>query len=245
VPAPFVLVDESLDGLGPGDPVSLPDDEIRHLVTVLRLRDGAPLEVADGRGLHADGLLAEGTATLTASPSRQERATPSLEVLQALPKGRKIDEVVRVLTELGVDAVTLVAGERSVSRPAADRVGALRERLAAVARAAAQQSRRAHLPVIHGPVETTAITASEGRALLLADPPPADGVRSFAAAAADVRRAAAVAVLIGPEGGFSPAEIDHLCAQGAIRVGMGPVVLRTEHAGAAAVAALSALLGRW
>jgi 16S rRNA (uracil1498-N3)-methyltransferase len=240
---PFVLVEQPLDGIAPGSEVVLPADEVHHLAAVLRLRPGAALEIADGSGRRGPATFTGTAARLDGVPVSEPPATPVIEVLQGLPKGRKIDDIVRVLTELDVDVVTLVAAERSISRPPAARFAALHERLAAVGRAAAQQARRPRLPEIRGPIATPNIVAIPGRVLLVAD--PNGDARPLAAVAAELETVAVVGVLIGPEGGWSEPEIEHLRGQGARPVRLGRTVLRTEHAGAPAAAVLAAVLGRW
>ncbi len=111
---PFVHVAADLAAAGPGDAVPLGEDEAHHLTRVLRLRTGAEVEVADGRGRQAVGVLDAGVVVLTAAPVATPRPRPELVLAQALPKGRKLDEVVRLATELGVDRVVPVVAARSV-----------------------------------------------------------------------------------------------------------------------------------
>jgi 16S rRNA (uracil1498-N3)-methyltransferase len=243
---PFVHLAADLADAGPGDAVALGVDETHHLTRVLRLRGGAEVEVADGRGRRVLAVLGAGQVVLTADPVRTPQPRPELVLAQALPKGRKLDEVVRVATELGVDRLVPVATARSVVTLTGDRAERAAERWRAVGRAAAEQSRRPFLPRVDAPVEVatlpTVATLAEGGVLLVAAPgaPPLPElvVPSWA-------RGGPVTVAIGPEGGFTEDEVAALVAAGAQAVGLGPTVLRTEHAGAAALAVLAALLGRW
>jgi 16S rRNA (uracil1498-N3)-methyltransferase len=242
---PYVHLDAPLADVGPDGAVPLTPPEHHHLTRVLRLRDGAPVEVADGAGSAAPAVLAGDAVRLTGPPVHRPPRRPHLIVAQALGKGRKLDEVVRVVTELGVDEVVPVAAERSVTRLDQRKAASALERWRAVARAASEQARRPTRPRITAPVGTDELAARDG-VLLLAHP----GGTPLPVVVADLAdrdqdEVAAVTVAVGPEGGFSDAEVAACLAAGARSVGLGPTVLRTEHAAAAACAVLAAGLGRW
>jgi 16S rRNA (uracil1498-N3)-methyltransferase len=240
--APFVHLDERLDAVRAGDTVVLPADAVHHLDRVLRLRPGAEVVVADGHGSQASGTLDEGRVLLTRDPRHDPPPEPVLTVAQGLAKGRKVDEVVRQVTELGVDRIVPVAADRSVVQLTGDRAARAVARWDAVARAASEQARRPRRPTVAAVTPTRQLPelAAPGR-LLVAHP---DGGRSLVDAARDAGRLA-VTVAVGPEGGWSDDEVAALAAAGAEVVGLGPSVLRTEHAAPAAVAVLAAVTGRW
>ncbi len=237
---PFVQVAAALDALAVGDAVPLSTDERHHLRRVLRLPDGAAVEVADGRGTHAAAELHETTLRVTGEVRTTPVARPELWVAQALPKGRRADEVIRQVTELGADGVAVVAAQRSVARLNGDRAIRARGRWEAVARAACEQARRPRRPVILGPLPAAELPTLAGT-LLVAHPgaPPLPTV--LGAVTSDER----VTIAIGPEGGWADAELTALETSGAHLVGLGPTVLRTEHAAAAALAVVAAGVGRW
>ncbi|MEX2324545.1 MAG: RsmE family RNA methyltransferase [Nitriliruptoraceae bacterium] len=237
---PYVIVAAPLSKQPAGGKVELSSAERHHLGTVLRLRDGAELHLCDGRGAHAVGQFGQGHVVLTEAATVDPEPDPAVDVLQSVPKGRKFDDIVRVLTELGVDGITLLAASHTVGKVDALRSERMLERASAVVHAAAQQSRRSRLPRIDGPVTSTDVRVDPGTTLLVTQPgaprlstqlPDDVGVR--------------VAVAVGPEGGWSAHELDHFAAVGGRLVGMGDSVLRTEHAAAAAVAVISAAIGRW
>jgi 16S rRNA (uracil1498-N3)-methyltransferase len=246
---PFVHLDVDLGRAEVGQHLALPAPERHHLTRVLRLGPGARIELADGRGATAQAVILDGGVEIASPVHREARRTPRLSVAQALPKGRKLDEVVRQVTELGADEVVPVQAERSVARPPSERVGKLRTRARSVARAAAEQSRSPWRTSVAPLTDTTSLAA------LVADatPPGARGallVAHLDAPALPVVLASlapldAVTIAIGPEGGWSDAEVAALRADGAVVVGLGGTVLRTEHAGAAALAVAGAVLGRW
>ncbi len=242
MPAPLVVVDASLDARVAGDRVDLPDTEVHHLRRVLRRTDGSELVVTDGVGRWAPAVLDMSVAMLTSDPVADPASGPRLHVVQAIGRGRRLDDVVRVVTELGVDAVTPLVTERTEVRPAGERSDRLVQRLHAVARSASQQSRRTRLPVIRPPAT---IAQFEPGALLLVAHPGAEAPLPRVLTSHQVDPDDTVTVVVGPEGGFSDAEIEALEARGGRVVGLGPTVLRTEHAAAAAVAVIAAACGRW
>lgn len=245
MPDPFVVLDAgALDAAGEGATVPLPRDADRHLRTVLRLSPGAPLLLADGAGASAPAQLAEDGARLTGEVELEPAPEVTIEVLQGLPKGRKLDEVVRVLTELGVDRLTPVAAERSVTRLEGAKVDKAVERWRAVARAAAEQSRRARTLVVDPPVGLDQLPVADeggGALLLVAHVGAERGLRDVLR---DLDGVARVVVAVGPEGGWTDAEVARLTAVGGHLASLGRSVLRTEHAAPALAAVVSFTLGR-
>jgi 16S rRNA (uracil1498-N3)-methyltransferase len=244
--APYVHLTTSLRDAVAGTQVPLDPDAAHHLSRVLRLRPGAAVVVADGAGHEAPAHLGDGVVVLEHGARAASAGDLRLTVAQALPKARKLDEVVRQVTELGVDRVVPVAAERSVVRLDGDRAERAVTRWRAVARAAAEQARRPRLPAV-APVTSTSDLAPAllpGDRLLVAHV-GADRSLAAAVAAAVADGASGVVIAVGPEGGWSDTEVAALEAEGGELVGLGPSVLRTEHAAAAAVAVAAALGGRW
>jgi 16S rRNA (uracil1498-N3)-methyltransferase len=241
--APYVHLEVSLRDAVAGTEVALDPDAAHHLGRVLRLRPGAPLVVADGAGHEAPAHLGVGAVVLEADVTSSPPLVPALTVAQALPKARKLDEVVRQVTELGVDHVVPVAAERSVVHLDGDRADRAVTRWTAVARAAAGQARRARLPVVAPVTSPSELAASMAEQRLLVAHVGAE--RSLAAALRDDAEPTGITVAVGPEGGWSDPEVATFVAAGGEVVGLGPTVLRTEHAAAAAVAVVAAVTGRW
>lgn len=251
---PFLHVDEELVEAEAGAEVALDRDTRHHLARVLRLTEGAPLEVSDGRGNAAPAQLAGDRAVLTGPAVATPHPHPRLIVAQGLPRSRKLDEVIRQVAELGADRIVPVAAARSVTRLDADRAERAVARWTTIGRSAAEQSRRPWRPVVDPvvgardlvaalPAGTRLLVAHVGAAVALPDavvPPAGDAAAPHAA-----RGPAALAVAIGPEGGWDDDEVTAFVDAGATAVGLGPTVLRTEHAAAAALAVLAAVSGRW
>lgn len=204
------------------------DDDTRRHARVLRLGEGDRVRLFDGRGGEATAVLeAEGARIL-------ERATrpegPTLVLVQALPKGRKADDIVRMATELGATAVHFATTERSVPRLDRDRATQRLARWRKVAREAARQSERATVPEVLAPAPLDEVVARA----------PAEATKLVAWARGGEAREAGEEtwVAVGPEGGFSDAELAKLDAAGWARLRLARHVLRVETAAAAALAIL-------
>ncbi|KQO65040.1 16S rRNA (uracil(1498)-N(3))-methyltransferase [Curtobacterium sp. Leaf261] len=248
------LVD-SLEDVSIGSVVVLDGPEGRHAVTVTRVRAGETLRIADGRGTVVTGTVAslgKDTLTLTVSSVDVEpRPLPALVLVQALAKGGRDEMAVQAATEIGADAIVPWSASRSVSRWDGPKIEKGRARWTAIVHEAAKQSLRARVPET-GPLATTASLAlaaggaaaaglEERTTLVLLDP-TADQRLSTWDPPTD---AAAIALVVGPEGGISEAELERLESAGAVRARLGASVLRTSTAGPAALAILQARLGRW
>lgn len=236
---PYVHLDVDLDGCRAGTVVPLPGGDRHHLTRVLRLRSGAAVEVADGHGVYGRAVLEGVGVRLTADPVVAPAPPGRITVVQALPKGRKLDAVVRQVTELGVDRIVPVTAHRSVVA-LGDRADRAVARWRAVARAACEQARRPRRPVIDPVIAAMDVVPATRPSRLLVAHPDADvGLPAALEGASDV------AIAVGPEGGWDDDEVAGWTEAGAATVRLGSSVLRTEHAAAAAVAVAAALLGRW
>jgi 16S rRNA (uracil1498-N3)-methyltransferase len=225
-----------------GDRVRLDGPEGRHAADVARLRAGERLLLSDGAGAlatcsvvaAAKGALDLRVLDRVAVPP----PSPRLVVVQALPKGDRADLAVQAMTEVGVDEIVPWPAARSIVRWQGDRGTKALEKWRATAREAAKQSRRAHLPVVSEPASTGALVPRLAGALVLHEE------ATVPLATADLPDTEIVLV-VGPEGGIAPEELDAFTAAGATAVRLGPTVLRTSTAGVAALAVLNARTGRW
>ena len=238
--------------LADGALLDLDDATLHHLRRVLRLRDGAGLVVADGVALQAAATLDGGRVRVVATPVERERRLPAITVWQAVGKGSRTEDAVRMCTEAGASAVRLVVAERTVRRLDAGGGEKLRRRCADVAASAAAQCRRPSLVAVTGPDAVAGAMAghalghaADGSVLLVLDHRGAelssDRALRRRMAAAGARAGERVTVAVGPEGGWTEAELDRFAAAGAATIGLSTHVLRMEHAGFAAVVALRSL----
>ncbi len=215
---PGILADERF---------ALPPTIERQVRKVLRLIDGDRLVLLPGDGTQAvcrlDGsdCLIEERGPVTSEPGHR------LTIVQALLKGDALEEVVQHATEIGVAAFRLVVTERCVAREISPRK---LERLRAIAREAAEQSERGIVPAIKAPVSLAAALAPGS--VLLFERHQGVGLRDLEAPSA---------VVIGPEGGFSPAEVKAAEDAGVTFAGLGPRILRSQ---TVAVAAAAVILSR-
>ena len=223
----------------------LDGDEGRHAARVRRVEVGEAVLVADGLGglvdcvvtaVHAGGVELDVRDWRTLEPP-----DPRLVVVQALPKGDRAELAVEMMTELGVDEIVPWAASRSVVQWHEVRGAKALEKWRRTAREAAKQSRRPRVPVVVEPASTADIEArlagSFGLVLHEDASDPLAGV--------ELPDSGEIVIVVGPEGGVSDDELDAFGAAGARVVRMGAPVLRTSTAGAAALAVLSARLGRW
>jgi 16S rRNA (uracil1498-N3)-methyltransferase len=239
--APLFLLDEVPEA----EELLVDGTEGRHAVDVLRLTPGERVKVGDGRGVVAEGdVVGAGAGGLRVRVTARHEVpepAPEMVLVQALPKGDRGPLAVELATELGVDRIVPWTASRCVTRWRDDRADKGVARWRAVARAAAKQSRRARVPEIAELASTREVCGLIGDADLAvvlheqARRPLAElGVPS----------SGTVVVVVGPEGGLTDGELVAFRAAGAHAVRLGPEVLRTSTAGAAALAALS-VRSRW
>jgi 16S rRNA (uracil1498-N3)-methyltransferase len=227
-----------VDALPDDDHLVLDGPEGHHAATVARLRVGESLLVGDGRGTLARArvtAVGKGMLTVALGERRVEPApTPRIVVAQGIAKGDRGELAVQAMTEVGVDAIVPWAAARSVARWTSPRP---HQRWVATAREAAKQARRAWVPEVEPAASTrdlvgraTFVLHEEATVPLSSVPLPEQGD---------------ILLVVGPEGGIAPEELDAFARAGAQAVRLGPHVLRTSTAGPAAIAVLSARLGRW
>lgn len=226
--------------------VTLSGPEGHHAAAVRRLRAGERADVSDGAGTLAECVVASVARDLVTLSVRTVHEVPAAEpritVVQALAKGDRAELAVELMTEVGVDSVVAWAAERSVTRWQGDRGARALGKWQATAREASKQSRRAWIPQITGPARLSDVTrlVSGGALAVLLE---ADAGASLSALPLPAR--GEIVLVVGPEGGISPAERAALAGTGAVEARLGPTVLRTSTAGAAAAAILQSRTGRW
>lgn len=229
-----------------GEVIELTGDEGRHAVSVKRTGVGEQIELVDGHGTRAvitvtgvsgkDRLV--GVVDCVAS---EPAPRPTVTVVQALPKAARSELTVDLLTQAGADVIVPWQAGRSVANWGKKQDKGLAKWRAA-ARAAAKQSRRSRIPEIT-PVADQAAVAALIQAAPLALMLHEDATGKITDQ--PVAQVDSVVLIIGPEGGISPAELDAFTTAGAHPVRLGPEVLRTASAGMVALAALGAVTDRW
>jgi 16S rRNA (uracil1498-N3)-methyltransferase len=221
----FVAPDEM-----PGARFPVPATIERQVRAVLRLRDGDRVILLSGDGSEAICRLDGADCVVEERRAVSGEPLHRLSIVQALLKGDALEGVVRQATEMGVAAIRLVVTERSIVRELPPR---RLERLRTIAREAAEQSERGLVPEVVAPVPMTDVLVPgsvllferhDGARLGELEPPPS-------------------AVVIGPEGGFTPSEVAAAIDAGTILAGLGPRILRSETVAAAAAAVILSRTG--
>jgi len=239
-----LYVREDLEAAEAGTRLTLIGPEAKHAATVNRTRPGQTVSIGNGRGLVASGEVVVATgAELTievASVRQEERPAPRITLVQALAKGDRDELAIQAATELGIDRVVPWSAARSVSRWEGAKIAKGRDRWSTIVREAAKQSIRAWVPDV-GELTTTAQVAAlaTGADVLVLEPTGDSALTAFTPGEREL------VLVVGPEGGIAPAELEVLRAAGARIVRLGDTVLRTSTAGPAALAVLNASLGRW
>jgi 16S rRNA (uracil1498-N3)-methyltransferase len=220
--------------------------EGRHASTVRRLAVGERADITDGAGTVAECVVtaaAPGRLELSVLSRRSvPRSEPAVAVVQAIAKAEHAELAVDLLTQAGADVVVPWAADRSVALWRAERGARSLAKWRSTAEQAAKQSRRAWFPEVTEPASLAAVADRvNAAALAVVLDPGAD--RSLAELA--VPACGEVVLIVGPEGGISPAEGEALCTAGGIPARLGPTVLRASSAGALAVGVLLARTSRW
>jgi 16S rRNA (uracil1498-N3)-methyltransferase len=226
----------------PGAELALDAEAVQH-ARVLRLSAGDEVELFDGRGATLRARLVQldkraGVCVALTEPERVP-AGPRVVLVQCQPKGTKLDDIIRMTTELGVSAIHVALSERCVARSEGFRADPKLERWGRIAREAARQSEQAYVPEIVAPAPLSEVL---GRA-------PREAYR-----AAFVERTAAplpgamnvpeLWLAVGPEGGFSAADRALLTQAGFVPAALGRAILRSETAAVVGVALGLERLGR-
>ncbi len=207
---------------------------------VLRLREGERVVLFDGRGRRAEATLkardGRAGAEITSEPTHV--SAPRLTLVQAVPKGDKLDDVVRMATEIGVSAIHLALTERCVARPRGERADRQVARLARIAWAAAAQAEQAWVPDVLAPstLDEVVARAPLAAARVLAAPRTGSPIGSLGPRELE----GGAWLLVGPEGGLTPEEEATLVRAGWRAVSLATGVLRTETAAAVLLGALVA-----
>jgi 16S rRNA (uracil1498-N3)-methyltransferase len=209
--------------------IELPSAVAHQVRRVLRLRDGDEILLLDGRGAQARCRLEGATAVVEERGAASGEPRHRLEVCQALLKGDRLEQVVQHGTEIGVATFRLLVTERCVARELSER---RLDRLRTIAREAAEQSERGIVPEVAPPVPLSEVLLPG--AVLLYERHDGERLGSVEPPAA---------LIIGPEGGFAPAELEEARRRGVRFVGLGPRILRSESVALAAAAVVLSRTG--
>lgn len=246
MPRFFVQSNQIVDGV-----VTLVGDDAHHISRALRMAAGEHITVCDMQKTEYECEL---TAFLPdcvkaqVLSQRQSETEPfySAHIFQALPKGEKLDSIIQKSVECGAASLTTFESERCVVRVKAEAEDKRVERRCRIALEAAKQSGRGIVPIVKPTVSfsgmltqasacTIPLFCYEGEGTL----PLSKVLKEHLTPLKEQHDSPTVSVVIGSEGGFSPAEAERAIAAGMIPVGLGKRILRTETAAAFVLACLS------
>ena len=222
-----------------GASYSFNSEDANHAIKVLRIEVGEIFRVSDGVGGWANVQVTEVTKrsleTTVLEVGRQEPLEIKFTVVQALPKSDRAKEAVELLTEAGADVIVPWLANRSISRTE------VISKFATTAREASKQSRRLFIPQLHETVkEKGVVELIKGADLALVFHESAQV--KLSEIITPQTKAKNVVVVIGPEGGITEEELAAFAAAGAHVAGLGRPILRSAHAGLAALSAVNSLL---
>jgi len=243
VAAPVFIADPGVLDARP-DRLIVSGNEGRHAVSVVRLSPGELVDVVDGAGVRAHAVVVAARkpdvleVEIRAYDFEAE-PSPRVTVIQALPKGDRSERTIEVLTEVGVDRIVPWSASRCVTQWK-DAKG--RDKWVATARESAKQSRRSRFPEIAALASTKSVLQliTESACVLVLHESGA-----IALADIDIPQVGDVLLVVGPEGGLAPEELEAMVAAGGMPTRMGPTVLRTSTAGAVAAGVVLSRSGRW
>lgn len=221
--------------------------DVNHIVRVLRLGAGDGITVLDGRGMAYEAVIERtGREEVVCAIKKEYPAegTPPLRItlVQGIPKGDKMDLVIQKGTELGVSRVIPLICRRAVVKLEGDKSERRKERWQRIALEAAKQCRRPDVPEVSEPAGWDRVLADLPPEAMAIIPWEEESIKSLKSVLQENDKREEIFVFIGPEGGFTPAEVERAREAGVRPVTLGPRILRTETAG---LAVLTMILYQW
>jgi len=230
-----------------GGRVYITGPDVNHITRVLRLGPGDCVTVLNGRGGAYEVVIEKaGREEVICAVTREltVRVAPPLRVtlVQGIPRGDKMDLIVQKGTELGMSKIIPLICQRVVVKLEGDRAARRRERWQRIALEAAKQCRRPDVPEVGEPVDWDGVLAGlpPGAAAVIPwEEESIDSIKGYLLRSGPKEE---IFVFIGPEGGFSPVEVERAREAGVRPVTLGPRILRTETVG---LAVLAMILYQW
>ena len=232
-----------VDQISSGSTQELSGDEGHHAVKVMRLQIGEQIKIADNLGNWVSGAITEvGKKSLKINVSERgnaEHLKPELILVQAVTKSDRTKEMLELLTVAGADQIIPWQAQRCISKWKSDST----DKWLTTIKESAKQARRVKLPVLSDAVTTNQLVKlfqAEDQIIVLHESAQLN-LSQFNF----VEYTKRILIVIGPEGGISEEEIAQLTSAKAVVVRMGENVLRSAHAGFAALSGIQTLIGRW
>lgn len=232
----FVPSENLSDGI-----VTITGSDVNHIKNVLRMTAGDRLEVVCGMGSEYECeivTLAQDMIRLKVlSEISSSRELPvRIHIFQGLAKSDKLEFIIQKCVELGASEIIPVAMARSIMKVDPKKAPAKLQRYNAICEAAAKQSKRQVIPAVHDFMSyKDALKYASGMDMILFPYELAEGMEGTRKAFNDIKGDTDIAIFIGPEGGFDPAEVESAKDAGARVISLGRRILRTETAALCAV----------
>lgn len=228
----------------PDGKITLDEEQSRHIAKSLRMRVGDMLTLTCGNGNDYGCIIDEinaGQVILSVCYQQANNSEPNVKVtlLQGMPKGDKMEDIIQKCTELGISAIKPVLTHRAVSRPDEKAARKKQVRYQKIALEAAQQSGRGIVPEIHEMQSLKkAIETDTSKLKILFYEGGGEPLTNLIH-----QDISSVSIYIGPEGGFEQTEVEMIKANGGVVATLGSRILRTQTAPVAALTAIMLLTG--
>ena len=239
----FVEKEQIVDGR-----IMICGEDTKHICQVLRMKIGEELLVTAGEEWEytccIDEIERNTVWVRILDAQKPGRELPCrISLYQCLPKNDKMELIIQKAVELGAYEVIPVASSRCVMKLDEKKAANKVKRWNAIAVAAAKQSKRMHIPEVHRPCRfREALEMAAQADVKLIPYECAEGMPGTRALLETIRPGQSIAVMIGPEGGFDPAEVEEAVSFGVVPITLGGRILRTETAGMTTLSILMYLL---
>lgn len=241
--------------LAVGDSAILSGSEAHHM-HVKRIEGGEEIDLVDGQGLRltcqALSVAKSAAEVRVVSVVQENQPSPRITLVQALSKNGRDEQAIEMATEVGADAVIPWQADRSQVRWVGTKAEKGQTKWTQVVAGATKQSRRSFQPDVRPVMGSKALTqwiadvTATGGVVFICHEEATEGIVSvLRERGQDLCKVSDIGIVIGPEGGISPAEIDAFMATGAQIVLLGPHIQRASSAGSVACALICAAVGRW
>lgn len=213
--------------------------DAKHINNVLRLGAGDIIYLLDGTGVEYKAKIKSAdkktvTAIITEEITPGTESPARITVAQALLKDKKMDKLIKPLTELGISAWLPFMAQRSVPNPDHKRLNARMERWGKIAREAVKQCERAVVPKMNTALSFRELIESTGMFDLIIMFWEKESTSMSSLLSAGDKSPENILIILGPEGGFTEEEVELAVSKGVETVSLGPRILRSETAAIAA-----------
>lgn len=219
------------------DGLIIAGEDGHHLADVVRLKCGETLRVSDHVGnsfLCEVAAVEKGQVTIKVLEELQSTELEgSIILFQAIPKGERMETIIEKCVELGVNTIVPVTMQNCVVKLDEKKIPAKLKRWQAIADTAAKQCKRSKMPVVTEPMSLKAAIAFAAENEIDVNIVPyecAEGMEATKKVLSEIKEDSRIAIYIGPEGGYSPAEIELLSSANGRVVSLGKRILRTDTA---------------